>query len=408
MKCSVFPKYRWVVLSLYILTTIVSCSTYQSISPLLTSVMRELNVSYARAGMLLTIMLIVSGFTILFGSGISHGIGLRGSVILENAFLLAGNLMTFSSSSLGMLILARFIAGLGFGMGGLINSMIVLEWFSEKEHPIVNTCNQFFTQAGFGLALLCSVPLAAYCGSWKYVYLALGILNLISLVLTILFFRNNTAFYHYAEERRFGEHNKKKERASFTKALKRKDVRIITAGLAMVTFSNMAFSAFLPSVLENTKNISVATAGAITSVMPVAALASTILCGVLMGAAGVRKPILITATSLMLAGALMLTLSDAKQLLYAGIVLFGFGWGAQACVLYTVVVELKGAGPTLISGATSAVFGICNIVSFSVSFAFNSLQGYFGAQIGLAITAMPIMIGILMYSLMPETGSGRS
>ena len=408
MKRSVFSKYRWVVLLLYILTTIVSCSTYQSISPLITSVMGELNVSYAQTGMLITIMLIVSGFTILFGSGISHGIGLRRSVILENALLLAGNLMTFSSSSLEMLILARFIAGLGFGMGGLINSMIVLEWFSEKEHPIINTCNQLFTQAGFGLALLCSVPLAACYGSWKGVYLALGILNLVSLVLAILFFRNNTSFHHYSEEQRCGGNGEKKELASFTKALKRKDVRIITVGLAMVTFSNMSFSAFLPSVLENTKRISAATAGAITSIMPVAALASTILCGAVMSAAGVRKPILITATSLMFAGALMLTLSDAKQLLYAGIILFGLGWGAQACVLYTVVVELKDAGPALIGGATSAVFGVCNVVSFSVSFVFNSLQNLFGARIGLAIAAMPILIGILMYSFMPETGSGRS
>lgn len=408
MKSGVFSKYRWAVLSLYILTTIVSCSTYQSISPLLSSVMRELNASYARAGILITIMLIVSGFTILLGSGISHGIGLRRSVILENGLLLVGNLMTFSSNSMGILIFARFIAGLGFGMGGLINSMIVLEWFSEKEHPIINTCNQFFTQAGFGLALLCSAPLAAYCGSWKYVYLALAILSLVSLILAILFFRNNTAFYHYAEEQRLGGNSGKKERASFTKALKRKDVRIITVGLAMVTFSNMSFSAFLPSVLENTQNISVATAGAITSIMPAAALASAILCGVIMGAAGVRKPILITATSLMLAGALTLTLSNAKQLLYAGVILFGLGWGAQACVLYTVVVELKDAGSALISGATSAVFGICNIVSFSVSFVFNSLQSHFGSQTGLAITAMPIVIGILMYCLMPETGSGRS
>ncbi len=118
---------------------------------------------------------------------------------VKNAFLISGimvgiGLMTPYSPNYELLLVSRFIMGLGGALMVVYFNPIVLKWFEPSERPIVNGLNAVAFNVGTALVLWLSADMNSWFGGWKN---TLAIISIASLVLIAVW-----AFVDYSTEKK--------------------------------------------------------------------------------------------------------------------------------------------------------------------------------------------------------------
>jgi predicted MFS family arabinose efflux permease len=127
------PRYQWVVLIVTLLVFVAYAFSFQIIPPLIPSILSEFGISNTEAGLLMSIVLVPGLiFSILISLAIGK-LGVKKIILFSLLLVVIGTLVSASSSSYILLLLGRFILGLGGAIILPATPTIIAQWFEKKE-----------------------------------------------------------------------------------------------------------------------------------------------------------------------------------------------------------------------------------------------------------------------------------
>ncbi len=348
--------YRWIILAAVWLLYASFGLSVRSMPPLVTPMLRDLNMSYGEMGFILgTWQLVYIPVAVFAGAAIDKW-GIRRS-------LLAGALIMALSVGLrylatGFLTLLPMVAL--FGIGAPLISIgapkTVSEWFKGNGRAIAVGIYTTAPWIGglFGLAATNSLvmPLTGY--SWKLTFLGYSLLVLAFALIWGIFARD---IKKVADEQKMSLKN------TFIKLMKAHNVRIIVIAGLLTLFIEHGFSHWLPKILENSGH-SPETAGFMASVPVLAAIPTVlflprIIKRHLRGRA-IGGLVVFTAAALMIA-----VTSTSYGVTLAGLVLYGVATPVLLPMLMLVIMDDPGVGSQNMGLAGGIFFSVAEIGGFT-------------------------------------------
>lgn len=181
--------YRWIILIIITYCIFSYGIIFQSIPPILSILIKTFKISYAEAGALMSLFTLPK-FLISLPVGILvDRYGVRVIGILSLTMMVIGTGIVASGNSFFMLLIGRFLGGMGAAGMVVVGGKGVTSWFYNKE-------------IGFAMGIFnLSMPLAtvlslnlmgiiAYQSNWRTSILICFISGLIALFLFIIFYKN--------------------------------------------------------------------------------------------------------------------------------------------------------------------------------------------------------------------------
>jgi predicted MFS family arabinose efflux permease len=127
------PRYQWVVLIVTLLVFVAYAFSFQIIPPLIPSILSEFGISNTEAGLLMSIVLVPGLIFSIFISLAIGKLGVKKIILFSLLLVVLGTLVSASSSSYILLLLGRFILGLGGAIILPATPTIIAQWFEKKE-----------------------------------------------------------------------------------------------------------------------------------------------------------------------------------------------------------------------------------------------------------------------------------
>ena len=112
--------------------------------------------------------------------------GIRKAFVLASVMVCAG-ILTPYSPNYSVLLLSRFLMGLGGALIVVYFNPIVVQWFNEKERPVVNGLNAVAFNVGTALTMFFVDDFVKIFGGWKETLLAISICSIVFAALWICF-----------------------------------------------------------------------------------------------------------------------------------------------------------------------------------------------------------------------------
>lgn len=126
-------RYRWVILMLSYLCMLGFAFSLQSLPPILTLIIKELDLTHTQAGLLMSLFALPTVFlAVLFGS-LSDRRGPFKIGVISLILVIVGALIFAVSHTFVYAGLGRVIAGLGAAAISVVSAQIVSQWFREGE-----------------------------------------------------------------------------------------------------------------------------------------------------------------------------------------------------------------------------------------------------------------------------------
>lgn len=126
-------RYRWVILMLSYLCMLGFAFSLQSLPPILTLIIKELDLTHTQAGLLMSLFALPTVFlAVLFGS-LSDRRGPFKIGVISLILVIVGALIFALSHTFVYAGLGRVIAGLGAAAISVVSAQIVSQWFREGE-----------------------------------------------------------------------------------------------------------------------------------------------------------------------------------------------------------------------------------------------------------------------------------
>ena len=126
-------RYQWVVLIVTLLVFVAYAFSFQIIPPLIPSILSEFGISNAEAGLLMSIVLVPGLILSILVSLAIGKLGVKRIILFSLLLVVLGTLVSASSSSYVLLLLGRFILGLGGAIILPATPTIIAQWFEKKE-----------------------------------------------------------------------------------------------------------------------------------------------------------------------------------------------------------------------------------------------------------------------------------
>lgn len=126
-------RYRWVILMLSCLCMLGLAFSIQSLPPILTLIIKELDLTHAKAGLLVSLFAVPTVFlAVLFGSLLDRWGSFKMGVI-SLILIIVGALIFALSHTFLYAGLGRIIAGIGAVAVFIVSAQIVSQWFTGRE-----------------------------------------------------------------------------------------------------------------------------------------------------------------------------------------------------------------------------------------------------------------------------------
>jgi predicted MFS family arabinose efflux permease len=234
--------YRWVILGVVYLSILTFALTFQSIPPILPLIISDLGLTYAQAGLLVSLFALPGLFVSLLGGFFSDRYGMRPLGMGCFLLLIGGTLLVGLGNDLWILWLGRVIAGIGSLTLTILLPKLLSDWFKDKELGLA--MGIFNTGVPLG-SILCFSFFGKLGGllGWRVPILMTGIYSAIVSILYFLFYRLPPT----------GK-NESNPPSGMIRALKEMGLPIWGVGLSWLWFnaSFVSFTTFAPGLfMEN-------------------------------------------------------------------------------------------------------------------------------------------------------------
>jgi len=180
--------YKWVVLAVCVITfMLVAASQLASVSPSIPVFMEVFNISATVAGLLTSMWALARVVMALPAGGITTRFGGRYTFILGVALSAIGWVAISLAPNYSVVLIGRFLMGLGAGTMSVAGPVIISEWFPKNR---LSTAMSFWTVA-MPLGILWELPLIALMISlwgWRQAFTSFAIISsmmIIPLVITL-------------------------------------------------------------------------------------------------------------------------------------------------------------------------------------------------------------------------------
>src|SRR5215472_17715374 len=135
------PAYRWVIEALVIVMLIVQVMAWLAPAPILQPIVTSLRISMAQFGLIISIISLCIGIFSFLGGVLTERFGILRTLLVGIWLLAFGEVASGFTSGYGALLLCRVVEGVGYGLMIGPPAALVMEWFSEREWPYINTVN---------------------------------------------------------------------------------------------------------------------------------------------------------------------------------------------------------------------------------------------------------------------------
>jgi predicted MFS family arabinose efflux permease len=247
---------RWLILAVLFVARTAMGFQYQTVASTAPLLLRELHVGFAELGTLIGLYHICGVVLSLPGGLIIRRLGDKNLCAIGLALMAGGGCVMGVSHSYAVAFGGRLTSGIGATLFNLVLAKMATDWFARRE--IVLAMAVVLATWPFGIALgLFVEPRIAVAFGWRPVMLLAGGICLVSLLLVALFYRTPPAETEVASNAQGAGVPQWRTLAP-----------VVVAGIMWGSFNAglVTYFSFVPSFLAAGGGLSMADAGALTSI----------------------------------------------------------------------------------------------------------------------------------------------
>ncbi len=162
----------WIVEAVLFIQNLAFGLCWFAFTPLQTPIAEAFHLSSAENGALISIVNLATAFTPLLTGLWARRVGLRTPVLLASFFMLSALLFSYASDY-QMLLVFRFVFGVGGGMWAALLGATMMEVFTSNYYDALNGLNGISINVGIVFALMMTPALMEYY-SWQEIVLGYG------------------------------------------------------------------------------------------------------------------------------------------------------------------------------------------------------------------------------------------
>jgi MFS family permease len=182
-------KYRWKIIAAAAFCYLVYAVVIQSIPPILGILIDTLHISYAQAGMLMSLALFPAIFLSFPGGLLVDRFGVRITGIVSLVIMMLGTVMVAMGNSYWVLSLGRLIIGVGVVVLMVVLPKTITTWFAGREIGLA--MGVYHTAFPLGTILMLNFAgILAYGLGWRVPIWVTAVLCAVALLLFIIFIRD--------------------------------------------------------------------------------------------------------------------------------------------------------------------------------------------------------------------------
>jgi len=347
--------YRWVIVALLWLLYVTFGLVSRSLSPLVTPILRDLNISYGQMGFILGSWQLTYIAVAIIAGAIIDKWGVRRPIFVGTVIIgLSAALRYFPGGFGGFLPVVAL-----FGVGGPLISIgapkAISMWFSGKSRGTATGI--YMTGLGIGglIAFAATnrfvMPLTGY--SWRLTFVCYGLLTFAVALLWLLLARDAKP----AEDT-----HSSNMRTVFGGLIKVRNVRVVLL-IGLMSFTvNHGFTNWLPKILEN-GGFSATTAGFIAAITLVVGIPAVLLIPRVVPPR--LRPRVIALLALLVAVALVVSVTTSALPMIMGLVLFGIAGPSLLPLLMLLLMDSPEIGSEYMGSVGGMFFCIAEIGGFT-------------------------------------------
>ncbi|UWP58294.1 MFS transporter [Ruminococcus gauvreauii] len=397
-KIETFSGYRFLIMALLVINTVVMYMSYSIAVPMLTTISQSLKTDIGTAGIIVTAVLLTMGVMMLLGSDlVIVRVGSKHAIVIAFAAVITGNLMAGLSGSFPVILAGRALLGLGVGLNSVACVSSGTMWLPPRERPLLFSFIQIGVACGTFAAYNAAIPLLTALGGWQNVFLAMAALEFIFLLIWMCVGKDNKEYQP--------EHVKKKDKGgAFAAVVKRRDVWLMALYVCVLMFAQSCMLTYMPTYLELVRGYSAQTASAYAGFISVANMAGGFIAGVVSAAVGRRKPVCIVGNIVGFIALLMLFNSLGTVFLIVTLITYGVFSSMFSPLMQTMSTEIDGATPEIASMAYAMMFGLGSFVSFFTPMILSVLMKHMELQQAMYCFAVISIVGPVICFFIKDTG----
>jgi MFS family permease len=394
------PAYRWLLEALVIVMLMVQVMAWLAPAPILAPIVASLHIGMAQFGLIISIISLCIGIFSFLGGVLTERFGTLRTLVVGIWLLALGEVASGLTNSYGPLLLCRVVEGVGYGLMIGPPAALVMEWFSEREWPYINTVNSMI--AYLGLAALFAITPRVYHAlgsSWRRTLVCYGLSAIVVAILWTMLGRQRAAAPATGHQAR--------PPSNVLEVLRMRGVILMSIALFGGMWVFQIYTSFLPEFFREYRGLGLEEASTLTGLLPLTGIFAAGLGGVANSIMGLRKPFLWPMAILSLVGYLAAILLTDRAGISTGLVLVGIGASGGLAATATLMMELPGMTPAKMGPAFSTIWA----VGYTGAFISPILGGMLVPSIGLRnvlllASTLQVLPIVSMY-LLPETGPGR-
>ena len=326
-------KLRWLILVLMGLVIFGSYFAYDAVSPVADYIMKGMSISSAQFGLLFSVYSLPNIIMVLLGGILLDIIGIRKAGAIFAALCTIGVFISASGSTFLIVLLGRFIYGLGAESLIVTMDKILSKWFKGKElafaFGLLITIARLGTIAAFNSA----ASIQKLSGSWRMAIWVSAVVMFVSFLLFLVYSSVDKAKEKYFKrEKKEGE----AEKFSFQDIYKFRPSYWLVCLLCMTFYSAIfPFTAFSTLLLQTKFGFSAVLGGLYTSMIFTASMVFTPFLGLLVDKIGKRGTMMIFGSLLLVPAHLILGLTYVHPVI--PMIMIGISFSLVPAALWPVI-----------------------------------------------------------------------
>ncbi|MFC2069736.1 CynX/NimT family MFS transporter [Chloroflexota bacterium] len=348
--------YRWLILAVVCLLYAAFGLSVRSMSPVITPMLRDLNMSYGEMGFVLgTWQLVYIPVAVFAGAAIDKW-GIRRSLFVGGIIMVLSVGLRYFAVGFTTLLPMVALFGIGAPLISIGAPKTVSEWFSGSNRAIAVGIYTMAPWMGglFALAATNSVVMPLMDYSWRLTFLGYSLLVLVFAFIWGFFAR---------DIKKNEDIVKTSLKDNFIRLMKVHNVRIVVLAGLITLFIEHGFSHWLPKLLEN-NGFSPETAGYMASIPLLAAIPCVLLIPRLVKR-HLRGRVIGALSVLTSVALLVLITASSSGVMVIGLILYGLATPVLLPMLMLVIMDDPEVGSANMGLAGGMFFSVAEIGGFT-------------------------------------------
>jgi len=336
-------KLRWAVLLVMGIVVFGAYYAFDALSPIASYIISDMGITRAQYGLLFSYYSLPNLIMVLVGGILLDKIGIRKAGNLFTALCATGVLLTAAAPSFPIMLLGRFVFGLGAESLLITKTKILSKWFKAKELALGFALALSIARLGTIAAHNTSARIQALSGSWRLSIWVSSVIMFISFALFLVYTGIDKKSEKDFGERERGENS---EKFAIQDIFRFKSSFWFISILSMTFYSAIfPFTAFSTVFLQTKFGFSAVKGGFYTSLIVIGSMVFTPLFGFLVDKFGKRATMMIFGSILLVPAHALLGLTSLHPAV--SMVMLGFSFSLVPAALWPtipLIIEEKRLG----------------------------------------------------------------